>query len=106
MVTSLQIIFPVIELHAVLQGVGVLGFVTYMGAFAALQMGRLDGNGVAYALLNVVAAGLVLVSLLSAFNLASMLIQISWIVIGGVGIWRHLARARDRSAPAIFLRRR
>jgi len=71
---------------------GLLGFATYLGGFAALQFGWLDGNGKAYAWTNVWGASFVLVSLYDAFNLASALIQISWIVIGYVGILRRSAR--------------
>ncbi|MEM7471396.1 MAG: hypothetical protein AAF340_08590 [Pseudomonadota bacterium] len=115
MVPILQIAVPAFDLHVVLQSAGVLGFLTYMGGFAALQMGRLDGNGVFYALTNVVGAVFVLISLVSAFNPlllptsvggASMLIQISWITIGLVGIWRRFRRAHVPSSPASFLRGR
>lgn len=66
--------------------IGLAGFAAYVAAYGLLQLGRIDGNGVAYTLLNIVAAGLVLVSLLEDFNLASVLIQVTWITLGLVGI--------------------
>jgi hypothetical protein len=66
--------------------IGVLGLFTYITAFGAVQLGWLDGNSNAYTLLNVLAASLVAVSLLRDFNLASALIQGSWIVIGLFGL--------------------
>lgn len=88
------------------QIIGLLGFLTYLGSFAALQAKILNGNGSIYALLNVIAASLVLLSLTEAFNLASALIQISWIAIGLAGLsWRaHRAyqeRARDLPPPRL-----
>lgn len=68
------------------QMIGVAGFVVYLASFAALQAKFLDGNGSLYAILNVLAASLVLVSLMDAFNLASALIQVSWIAIGVSGL--------------------
>lgn len=81
---------------------GLMGFAAYLGGFGALQFGALDGNGKAYAWINVVAASLVLISLYDAFNLASVLIQVSWIVIGYVGIVRRSGRSNTdvgRSLP-------
>lgn len=69
-----------------LQWVGVAGFVCYLLAFGSVQLGKLDGNSTAYSLANILAATLVGVSLLAEFNLASALIQGSWIVIGFTGL--------------------
>ncbi len=68
------------------QFVGLLGFLTYLGAFGSVQFGLLDGNSTTYSLANVLAASLVAVSLAAEFNLASALIQGSWIVIGLAGL--------------------
>ena len=82
---------------------GLLGFATYLGGFGALQLGWLDGNGKTYAWANVLGASFVLISLYDAFNLASALIQVSWIIIGYVGIVRRSGRSEEtvgRSVPA------
>lgn len=68
------------------QFVGVLGFITYFISFGSVQFGLMDGNSTAYSLSNVLAASLVAVSLAAEFNLASALIQGSWIVIGLSGL--------------------
>ncbi len=68
------------------QCVGVLGFLTYLFSFGAVQFGILDGNSTTYSLCNVLAAVLVAISLIADFNLASALIQGSWIVIGLTGL--------------------
>lgn len=73
----------------VFDAIGLLGFATYLGGFGALQFGWLDGNGKAYAWVNVIGASFVLISLYDAFNLASLLIQVSWIIIGYIGIVRR-----------------
>lgn len=79
--------------------IGLIGFFVYIAGFGALQTKLLDGNGAAYSLINIYAAALVLISLSEDFNLASALIQVSWILIGLIGItlrWRSLVRARRR----------
>ena len=73
---------------------GLAGFAAYLAGFGALQLGWLDGNGRAYAWMNITGASFVLVSLYDAFNLASALIQISWIVFGYIGLIRR-ARPQD-----------
>ena len=68
---------------------GIAGVAVYLGSYAALQLGKLHGQGYAYAGLNTLAASLVLVSLIKSFNLSSAMIQVSWITISVVGIGRH-----------------
>ena len=78
-----------------LQTVGILGFLTYMASFALLQARVIDGNGTTYCVMNILAASLVLVSLADAFNLASLLIQVSWITIGLTGLSLRLFWAKQ-----------
>ncbi|MEL7542647.1 MAG: hypothetical protein AAGJ70_02610 [Pseudomonadota bacterium] len=79
------------------QTLGLVGFALYMGSYFLLQIGRVDGNGLAYALANLAAASCVLVSLGEHFNLPSVLIQLSWIAISLVGIARQLLALRTES---------
>lgn len=69
-----------------LAGFAGVGF--YVGAYGLLQLGLLKGSGYPYALMNLAAASLVLVSLFTAWNLFSAIIQISWITLSVVGITR------------------
>lgn len=68
------------------QLLGVLGSFIYIASFACVQLGKLDGNSTRYALCNVSAAFLVALSLTVEFNLASALIQYSWMIIGLIGL--------------------
>ena len=86
-----------------LQLIGCAGFAAYLWVFAAVQFGWMDGNGPLYAAGNVLAASLVAISLLAEFNLASALIQGSWIVIGLTGLALRFfkpSRAPKRAAFA------
>ncbi len=84
----------------VFEAIGVAGFLSYISSFALLQLRLISGNGYLYPFLNVLGAAMVLVSLVESFNLASLLIQISWIVIGVGGMtlkfWTDM---RKRKAP-------
>lgn len=71
-----------------LNAAGLAGVVLYLGSYALLQAGMIRGSGYAYAVLNLCASGLVLISLTVAFNMSSAIIQASWIVISLLGIAR------------------
>lgn len=80
-----------------LQMVGVMGFSLYITTFTLLQSGRLCGNSPLYTSLIVTAASCVLISLVTAFNLAAFLIQASYVSIGIGGLLRRLfIKRRER----------
>ncbi len=87
-----------LDLSLVCKWLGVAGFILYMASFAALQLEMIDGHGLIYPLSNVLAASLVLVSLTAEWNLASALIQVSWITIGTIGVAVRLRRSRPARA--------
>lgn len=72
---------------------GVMGFLSYMAGYAALQLRMIDGDGLTYSVSKVLGATLVLISLSTDFNLSAVLIQVSFLVIGLLGI---AIRLRDR----------
>ncbi len=78
-----------------LQMIGVVGFLTYVIGFGLVQNERICGNGMFYPASKVFAAICVLISLVGAFNLASCLIQLSYIVIGLYGIAVRFKKGRS-----------
>ncbi len=74
--------------------IGVAGMVMYLGSYFMLQTGTLQSNTATYCIANILAASLVMISLLHDFNLASALIQISWIAISAIGLVRMAFGAR------------
>ena len=75
--------------------IGYIGVALLIGAYAALQAGRLDQANPAYSVLNALAAVLLLVSLAYTPNRASIAIEVFWLAISLYGLWRSL---RGRSA--------
>jgi len=80
----MQEIFP----PAAFDWAGHIGVAFFIGAYAALQAGLLRGSGYLYASLNLLAASLLLMSLVKSFNLSAALIQICWIAISTFGLVR------------------
>ena len=74
--------------------IGVIGFMLYIGGFFSVQSGFLCGNGITFPILQVTAASFVLISLSTAYNLPSFMIQTSYIAIGLFGIALRLRRYR------------
>ncbi|MGJ8605269.1 MAG: CBU_0592 family membrane protein [Marivita sp.] len=83
-----------------LQACGVMGSVIYVGGFALVQSGRTCGNGPVYSASKIVAAILVLVSLVGAFNLGAFLIQIGFITFGLWGFVRRRSGTAHRRSKA------
>jgi len=70
----------------ILEVIGIAGFALYVTNYALLTARVLNGNCVAYFLLNLLASGCVLVGLTHSFNLASALIQAFWVAMSLIGI--------------------
>ena len=83
----------VLDRAAVFNAIGLAGAFLYLMSYAAVQAGRLDGNGILFTWINTVAAGLVLSGLMYSFNMASVVIQVAWLTIG-------LARILNAVVPA------
>jgi hypothetical protein len=67
---------------------GTLGVIVYVGAYLALQLGFLRGDGAAFPALNLFASLSILVSLWQDFNPYSASIEIAWSVISIIGLAR------------------
>lgn len=61
--------------------VGNIGIVLILGAYAALQIGKLTPQMRLYSVMNATGAALILVSLYFDFNLSAFLIEIAWLLI-------------------------
>jgi hypothetical protein len=92
---NIQIAWPTI--------VGIIGTLMVLLAFFLLQARKLHGNGAVYQLLNAFGAAAIIVSLVYEFNLASMVLEIAWLLISIYGLvvgFRHRRDAREPASPA------
>lgn len=74
------------DMPSLMQMVGLLGVTGYIICFAGLQLGYVDGNGRFFAMMSVINASLVLISLMEQFNLPAAIIQVTWITFGLIGL--------------------
>ena len=75
--------------YGLLDFLGNIGVLILMTAYLLLQLNKLS-NGLLYSILNAVGAGLIVVSLLTNFNLSAFLMEVFWVLISLLGIYRHL----------------
>ena len=77
--------------------IGNVGVVVLMIAYLMLQLNKLRSDGLAYSVLNAAGASLIIVSLLVNFNLSALLMEVFWVLISFVGIYRYFRLKTPRS---------
>ena len=75
--------------YGLLDLIGNIGVIVLMIAYLMLQLNRLSSSGLAYSVLNAIGASLIVVSLLVNFNLSAFLMEVFWVLISCVGIYRY-----------------
>lgn len=80
---------------------GVFGSIIYISGFALVQSGRTCGNGPIYSASKIIAAILVLISLVGAFNLGAFIIQVGFIIFGVLGLRRQFLNKGDETVSPI-----
>lgn len=83
--------------YGLLDLVGNIGVVVLMITYLMLQLNKLSSNGLAYSLLNAIGAGFIIISLLVNFNLSAFIIEVFWVLISFVGIYRYFRMKALRS---------
>ena len=77
--------------------IGNIGVVVLMITYLMLQLNKLRSDGLAYSVLNAVGASFIVVSLLFDFNLSALLMEVFWVLISFVGIYRYFRLKSLRS---------
>ena len=76
---------------------GNLGVIVLIVTYLMLQLNKLSSDGLAYSLLNAIGASLIVLSLLYDFNLSALLMEVFWVLISLVGIYRYFRLKALRS---------
>ena len=77
--------------------IGNIGVVVLIIAYLMLQLNKLSSSGLAYSLLNAIGATLIIISLRVNFNLSAFIIEVFWVLISFVGIYRYFRFKTPRS---------
>lgn len=76
--------------------IGILGVILTLIAYYLLNVGKLHSESLVYLLLNLIGSVFLLVSLIFHWNLSSVCIEVAWISISLIGIYRAI-RARNNA---------
>ncbi len=77
--------------------IGNVGVIILMITYLMLQLNKLSSDALAYSVLNAVGASLFVVSLIYDFNLSALLMEVFWVLISFVGIYRYFRLKSLRS---------
>ena len=77
--------------------IGNTGVVMLIITYLMLQVNKIRSDGLAYSLLNAVGASLIILSLLVNFNLSAFVMEVFWVLISFVGIYRYFRLKALRS---------
>ena len=75
--------------YGLLDLIGNIGVVVLMITYLMLQLNKIRSDGLAYSLLNAGGASLIVLSLLVNFNLSAFIMEVFWVLISFVGIYRY-----------------
>lgn len=77
--------------------VGNVGVIVLITTYLMLQLNKLSSDGLAYSVLNALGAGLIVVSLLFNFNFSALIVEVFWVLISFLGIFRYFRLKSLRS---------
>jgi len=77
--------------------IGNIGVIVLVITYGMLQLNKLSSDALAYSLLNAVGAGLIVISLLYDFNLSALLMEVFWVLISLLGVYRYFRLKSLRS---------
>lgn len=80
---------------------GSFGVLLIVASYLLLIMGRVSSEGIRYPAVNAIGAILIIISLIDSFNLPALLIEIFWLAISILGIWKSLRSDPQRSKVRI-----
>ncbi|ARD42891.1 hypothetical protein [Colwellia sp. PAMC 21821] len=78
--------------------IGMSGTILVVGAFIMLQLEKINPKSLAYNLINLSGAVLLLISLCYNFNLASFVIELFWISASVIGLVKYYTKSKQTIA--------
>ncbi len=79
---------------------GLVGVISVLTAYLLLQMHKIKPDSYTYSWLNLIGAGLVLVSLFFVWNLPAALVEMAWMLISIYGLIKRFFYIREHKKKA------
>ena len=83
--------------YSLIDFVGNVGVAMIVVTYLLLQLDKLRSSDLAYSVLNALGASLIVASLIVDFNLSALLMEVFWVLISFVGIYRYFRLKALRS---------
>ncbi len=77
--------------------IGILGVVIIIIGYMLLQLEKMDAKGLSFSVLNTLGALLIILSLLYAWNLASFIMEFTWMMISLYGIFKYYMKKKEEN---------
>ncbi|MBV5320909.1 MAG: hypothetical protein JZU62_04425 [Sulfuricurvum sp.] len=74
--------------------IGILGVIIIIIGYMLLQLGKMDASDLSFSVLNTFGAFLIIISLLYDWNLASFIMEFTWMMISLYGILKYYKRKK------------
>lgn len=74
--------------------VGIIGVILTIVAYYWLSINKISSTSLLYVLLNLIGSALILFSLFFYWNLASVIIELAWIFISLIGLYKVVKQSR------------
>lgn len=75
--------------------IGIIGVTLILIAYYLLSVGRWHAHSVRFQIMNFIGAWMILYSLFFHWNLSSVIIEIAWVIISLIGIYRAISQAKS-----------
>lgn len=85
-------------IHQYANEIGLVGVIVILFAYLMLQLHKMSAHGLWYTSINTIGSVLILVSLYYYLNIASLVIEISWLVISIYGMAKAIRKLRALDA--------
>ena len=72
--------------------IGNIGVFLILSTYLLLQLNKIDTRTIRYSILNAAGASAILVSLYFKFNLSAFIIELFWLLISLIGVFRFFFR--------------
>lgn len=85
-------------LYVLSDPVGMIGVILILIAYYYLSIGRMIADSMLFQFLNFLGAWLILYSLFFHWNLSSVVIEVAWVIISMIGMYRCLRNTQKNQA--------
>ncbi len=80
--------------YSIYDFLGNLGVLLIIGSYLLLQLDKIKSSSFLFSLSNALGAGLILISLMAEFNLSAFIVEIFWLVISALGLFRFFSKRK------------